>query len=373
MAQGAGREVVLVTGFPRMVAKLVTNEVLAASPTRAVRLLVRSKFLNDATGFVRESPHGDRIELLEGDVAAIDLGLSGREFRALADEVDYIQHHAQISYEGADARLAEALNVQGAREVLELSRAAKHLKRLVHLSSVTVSGDRTGTVLEEDLEAGQRFRSPVEETRFRAERLMRRAMEQVPITVLRPATMVGHSRTGEIDRLDGPYLLVLLILTSPVEITLPLPTRGDAPLQLVPIDYVARAAAAMMTEPGAVGRTFHLVDPAPLPARRAFELVAAAAGRRLPRGFIPVNLTRALLRTPGLERFVKSPRAFLERLATPVTYTSHGAREILVPRGIECPPFEQYVDAMVEHVRERLAARRAQQAEAAVEVEDPLA
>jgi thioester reductase-like protein len=196
----------------------------------------------------------------------------------------------------------------------------------------------------------------------------------VPVTVLRPSIIVGHSRTGEIDRLDGPYLLVLLLLTSPVEITLPLPTRGDAPLNLVPIDYVARAAAAMMVEPGAVSRTFHLVDPAPLPARRVFELVAATAGRKLPRGFIPVNLTRALLRTPGLERFVKSPRAFLERLATPVTYASNGAREILVPLGIECAPFEQYVDPLVTHVRERLAARRAQQTgESSGEVEDPLA
>ncbi len=368
------REVVLVTGFPRLVAKLVTRGLLAGAPHRVVKLLVRGKFRADAEAFIAEERDGKRIELIEGDAAAIDLGLSGAEFRQLADEVDYIQHHAHVSYEGADRRIAESLNVQGVREVLELARAARKLKRLVVQSSARVSGDRTGRVLEEDLEAGQGFRSVIEETLFKAERLLRRAMDSVPITVVRPSIVVGVSNTGEIDRFDGPYLLVLLLLTSPVEISLPLPARGDALLHLVPMDYVANASVAVMTEPGAVGRTYHLVDPAPLSVRAVYERIARIAGRPMPRGFIPVNFTRALLRTPGLERFVKSPRAFLEQLATPVQYASNGAREVLVPKGIECPPFESYADIMVQHVRDRIAARKAQRdSMEPIEVEDPLA
>ncbi len=372
---GEPREVVLVTGFPRTVAKLMARQLLAGSPTRAVKLLVRAKFIEDAERFVNEERDGSRIELLEGDAAAIDLGLSGVEFRALADEVDYIQHHAHVSYEGAERRMAEALNVQGAREVLELARAAKRLKRLVFQSSARVSGDRKGRVLEEELEAGQRFRSVIEETLFKAERLMRRAMSNVPVTIVRPGIVVGHSETGDIDRFDGPYLLVLLLLTSPIEIALPLPALGDAPMHMVPVDYVVRASIALMSEPAAVGRTFHLVDPAPLPARRVYERIAQIAGRPMPRGYIPVNFTRALLRTPGLERFVKSPRAFLEQLATPVTYGSNGAREILAPLGIECPPFESYAETMVQFVRERIAARKAaaRGSDDLTEVEDPLA
>jgi thioester reductase-like protein len=372
--QAAPSEVVLVTGFPRLVARLVVDELLRRDGEVRVRLLVRTKFLADAEAFARSLAGAERVALLEGDAASIDLGLSGLEFRAVASEVDYIQHHAQVSFEGADDRSAEALNIQGAREVLELARAATHLKRLVHHSSATVAGDRTGTVREEDLDEGQQFRSAIEQTKFKAERLMRRAMGTVPISVIRPSLTVGHSVTGEIDRLDGLYLLILLILTSPMELTLPLPGRGETPLNVVPVDYVARASVALMYEPGAAGRTFHLVDPAPLSARRVYELIARAAGHKLPRGFIPVNLTRALLRTPGLERFAKSPRAFLEQLSTPVTYLSQGAREILVPLGIECPPFEKYVDVLVAHVRERMAARRAQRDSGALaEVDDPLA
>src|SRR6201999_2261702 len=139
-------------------------------------------------------------------------------------------------------------------------------KCLVHHSTAHVSGDRTGVVVEDDLQKGQRFRNVVEETKARAEKKMRAPMNRLPIAVVRPSIVVGDSQTGEIDRFDGPYLLILLIVTSPAEIALPLPSRGDAPLNLVPADYVARAARAIGLDSRAPGRTFHIVDPAPLTA-----------------------------------------------------------------------------------------------------------
>ena len=219
-----------------------------------------------------------------------------------------------MTYLGVDRKTAEQVNVRGVEEVLELARACRSLECLVHYSTTQVAGDRTGLVREEDLEQGQTFRTIVAETRARAEKAVRRCMPQIPIAVVRPTTIIGDSDSGEVDRFDGPYLLILLIVTSPAEIAVPLPGRGDAPLHLVPIDYVVRAAHAIGRSAAAPGRTFHLVDPHPLTAKRVFELVARAGGRPSPRGFIPTNLTKALLRTPGLERFAKSPRAFVERL-----------------------------------------------------------
>ena len=233
------------------------------------------------------------------------------------------------------------------------------MKCLVYHSTAMVCGDRDGVVLEAELKAGQSFRNVVEETKGRAERAMRAAMDRVPIAVLRPSIVVGDSMTGEVDRLDGPYLLVVLILTSPPDFALPLPGRGDAPLPLVPIDYVARAAHAIGRDSRSIGRTFHLVDPAPLSARRVFELVAHAGGRRAPRGFIPANLTRALLRTPGLDRFAKSPRALLEALGAHVTFDAQNTAEILGKTDIRCPPLSSYIGRLVEYVELRLRAKRA--------------
>jgi thioester reductase-like protein len=332
---------------------------------------VRAKFAEEAKEALDTLPleQRSRVNLIEGDAAAMDLGLSGAEFKTLAKEVDRIFHWAQVSYLGVDPKTAEQVNVGGAREILELARACSDLRALVFHSTAQVSGDRTGLVFEEELAKGQSFRNVVEETKARAEKLMRTAMPGLPIVVVRPSMVVGDSRTGEVDRFDGVYLLILLIVTSPPDFALPLPGRGDGALNMVPIDYVVRAACALGSDPRAVGRTFHVVDPAPLTARRVFELVARAGGRRSPRGFIPANLTKALLRTPGIERFAKSPRAFLETLGTPVTYSSANADELLAGTDIRCPPFESYVEHLVRFVQQRLRERRAK---VDADVHDPL-
>ena len=229
-------------------------------------------------------------------------------------------------------------------------------------------------VYEEDLDCGQSFHNVVDETRMRGETLARRAMRELPLTVVRPTTLVGDSGTGEVDRFDGPYLLMLLIVATPADIAIPLPGKGDQPLNIVPIDYVVKASHAIGRHPAAPGRTFHLADPHPLSARRVFDLVARAGGRRASRGYIPSNLAKALLRTPGIERFVRSPRAFVEQIAAAVRYDTRNTDQILSSTDIRCPPFEAYVDQLVNVVQERVRSRRLARDESSeAEVEDPFA
>jgi thioester reductase-like protein len=363
-------EVVLVTGYPSFGARHMVAEILATEPKTMVYAVVRDKLAEAATAHLATLPEEQRsrVVVLEGDAAHMDLGLSGAELRQLASEVDRIHHCAQVSYQGVDRAAAEQVNVGATREILELARACTGLQALIHHSTAFVSGDRTGLVREDELERDQRFRNVVEETKARAEKLVRAS--KLPTVIVRPTTLVGDSQTGEVERLDGPYLLVLLILTSPQEIAIPLPGRGDAPLHLVPVDWATRAAHRIGRDPRAIGKTFHLVDPAPLTSKQVFDLVARAGGKRSPRGFIPVNLTRALLATPGLERFAKSPRAFLDQLVTPVRYDARNT-EALLP-DLPCPPFSSYVDAMVSYVRRRVDERRAETPMVELEVDDAL-
>lgn len=364
-------ETVVLTGLPTLLARRIAERVLEAKGARIVAI-VRAKFRDQAREFLDGLPGADRerVTLLEGDAASMDLGLSGAEFKRLAAEVDVIHHAAQVTYFGVDERTAEAVNVRATREALELARAASHLRALVHHSTAHVSGDRRGLVLESELDVGQTPRNVVEATKLRAEKIVRAAAKDLPVIVVRPTTVVGDSRTGEVDRLDGPYLLVLLMLTAPPDFAVPLPTEGDALLHLIPVDYVAAASVAIGRDPRAIGQTFHLVDREPHTIRRTVEILARAAGRREPRGFIPANLSRAILRTPGLERFVKSPRAFLDQLATTVQYSSRNTDAILAGTGIVAPSFESYAERMIAHVRSRLLAERRRRAEA--EIEDPL-
>lgn len=375
MARRGYDEVLLVTGFPSFRGRKLVEHLLAAHPGALVHAVVHSKLAGAAQEAVGrlEPAARQRLVLVDGDAAAIDLGLSGASYRALAAEVDCIHHAAQVTYPGVSSDMAEQVNVGAMREAIELGRACSALRRLVVHSSATVSGDREGLVLEDELAAGQRFRTPVEATLARAERMARAAMPELPISVVRPTQIVGDSRTGEVDRFDGPYLLILLIVSSPEEIPVLLPTKGDVPINLVPVDHVVRVADRIARNDAAVGRTYHVADPRPLSARRVFELVAEAGGRRLPSSFLPAGLTRALLNAPGVRAVAKSPRAFLELMATPVTWDARGTRELLAGTGLACPPFESYVDALVGYVKQRMQRRREERASQPDEPEDPLA
>lgn len=368
-------DLILVTGFPTsFIASRIVRTLLARDASAQIACVVEPKhaaLLEERLAPV-PAEQRERLSIIEGDCSAMDLGLSGAEYRDIAARVRVIHHCAAITYLGADPQAAERANVQGAREVLELADASRDLRRLVHWSTALVSGAKSGRVLEEELDDRAGFRNPIERTRFRAEKIIREAMASVPTTILRPGILVGDSTTGEIDRFDGPYLLVLVVLNSPADLSLPMPGRGAAPLHLVPIDYVVEAGFRIVADPRSVGRTFHIVDPHPLPAKQVFEKIAQAAGRPVPRGYVPANLAAALLRTPGLERYAHAPRAFLEQLTTEVTWDDRNARALLEGTGIECPSFDTYVGTMVQYVREQQAVRRARQAEEMLEDTSPL-
>ena len=367
-------DVVLVTGFPSFYARRMVLQLLATEPRTFVYLVVLDKFVGDAQEEIDAllpAQHG-RVAMLVGDAAAMDFGLSGGELRQLSQEVDRIHHMAHASFVGIERKTAETLNVRGAAEVVEVARFMSSLRCLVFHSTALVSGDRSGVVLEDELDEGQGFRNIIEETRMRGEKVARRGKD-VPLVILRPTTIVGDSGTGEIGRLDGPYLLFLLILASPADLHIPLPGPGDLPLGIVPVDFVVRAAQHIGRCSNAVGRTFHLADPNPLPARRVFDLVARSAGRQMAKGHIPSNVVRALLRAPGIERLLSSPRTLVDQLSSSVRYDTKNADQILAGTTITCPPFESYVDQIVARVEERLRKLREKRAEEPWDVgEDPL-
>jgi thioester reductase-like protein len=350
-------EVVLLTGFPSFAATRMCKHLLRESPRTLVYVVARDT--PEARAALGGLDRG-RVVVLEGDPCSIDLGLSGAELRDLAACVDVIHHMAPTTNAQLDRAAAVRANVGSTREILEVASLAQSLRCLVHHSSTVALGDRRGVLREED--EGDDFRTPVEESLARAEKVVR-ARKDLPIATVRPTMVIGDSETGELDRFDGPYPFIALILTAPPDVTLPLPGRGDTLLHLVPIDYVIRAAHVIGRTAGTAGKTFHIADPNPLTAQAAFDLVAAAAGRKGPRGFLPPNLTKAILRTPGIDRIAKSPRAFIDALATPVTYDTTNANAVLA--GITCPPLSSYVERLVQQVELRLVERRPEDTESA--------
>lgn len=366
------REAVLVTGFPAFTAKRMVAKCLGADLEARVCVLVPPAHEADAHAFLATLPAAEagRAEVVIGDVCSMDLGLSGNEYKSLAAEITAIYHLAGVYHMGVDKATARQVNVEGTRGILDFAAEANQLRRLCHWSTAAVAGKRRGLILEDELDQGQSFHNIYEETKFEAEALARRAQHRMPITIVRPSIIVGDSRTGEIDTFDGPYFLMVLIVTNITHMRLPLPGRGTAPLNLVPIDFVIDAAYALCMDERAAGKTFHLTDPNPLSARRVYELVAERSHSKPPRGYIPGKLTRLLLRAPGMARLASNSLPFFELFDQQVFYNCRHTQELLADTEIRCPPFDAYVDTLVQYVKEVHAARRQQRGQ--YEEPDPL-
>jgi len=342
---------VLITGFPKLLARRMALRLHASGAQ--VSLLVEEREAGAAREFARGA-----MDVLVGDPSAMHLGLSTSEYRELTGGVTDVLHAAEQSTLASTREEMRRVNLTGTQAVLDLAIDCRNLRRFTQVSTVFVSGDRVGVVAEDELACGQAFRNAYEESKFEAELLVRRAMGQIPATVLRPSIVVGDTKTGEIDRFEGPYALAILLVTSPLQVPVPLPGDGVAPLNAVPIDYVVDASAAIHQDARAVGRTFHIVDPNPSSSRRVYELIAQRSGKKLPRLSLGYKLTDALLKLPGLERLTREQRAAIAYVNHLSFYSSRHTLEVLEGTGIRCPPIESYLDNLIEYVRTEYRRRQ---------------
>ncbi|XXF75540.1 SDR family oxidoreductase [Myxococcaceae bacterium GXIMD 01537] len=364
--KGASGGTYFVTGYPGFIGKRLVEHIAREDPKGHVYVLVQPKALKEAQRHAADLK-GAPVEILTGDVVDMHLGLSGEEYQRLCERVTDIFHLAAVSYLGVPKETAWRVNVDGTRNMLELARDCEHLKRFNHFSTCYVSGDRLGVIAEDELETGQGFRNAYEETKYQAEKLVLRAGNTLPITIYRPASVVGDSRTGEIDRFEGPYYLGILLVTSPLVVPLPLPGNGVAPLNVVPVDFVVSAVWAISRAASAVGRTFHLVDPNPMSARRVYEIIAERAHKKLPKFNLSARAADVMLRLPLLEKLARPQRAAISYVNHLAIYNCHNTLELLDGTGIRCPPLSSYLDQLVAYVREQYKKRRE-----GSEVEDPL-
>lgn len=344
------RRDILLTGFPSFVAKKMLETIVEREPDALIRLIVRPDYVDAADRTLTELKiDRSQVILLSGDVAAIDLGLSGREYLEVIANVTDIYHIASIWFLGADRAQVFEVNVHGARNIIDSAYEMQKLQRLNHLSTAFVAGDRTGVIMEDELALDQRFRNVYEETKYQAELAMQKAMTHLPVSIYRPSLIVGDSKTGEIDKMAGPYYLMNAIVNMPSVVPVLMPGKGDKPLNLVPVDFVCDAMYLISRAEKTAGKTFHICDPNPLSARKVFELVAERAGKRAPVGAFPYRLTKLIMRFPYLERLTRNPRQFMDDFNHLTIYNSINTMDALA--GLHCPAFPTYVDRLVDFIK----------------------
>jgi thioester reductase-like protein len=226
-------------------------------------------------GVVAGTSAAKRVKPVVGDLRRPLLGIETEQAAELRGKVTHFFHLAAVYDMTAPAERNTAVNVGGTTHAVELARALD-VKCLHHVSSIAVAGTYKGVFEETMFDEGQRLPSPYHRTKFESERIVR-DQPYVPWRVYRPGIVVGDSKTGEMDKIDGPYYFFKAIqrMRRLVPEWVPLVGLDLGYTNVVPVDWVASALEHIAHEPDLDGQAFHLTDPRP---QKVDDLINELAG-----------------------------------------------------------------------------------------------
>jgi thioester reductase-like protein/short-subunit dehydrogenase involved in D-alanine esterification of teichoic acids len=355
----------VVTGGTGFIGRRVVSRLLDTRPDAEVWVLVRRPSLGRFEHLAAQ--WGERAKALVGDLTETDLALSEEAITELGD-VEHVVHCAAIYDITAAEAEQRTANVDGSRAVIELARRLD--ATLHHVSSIAVAGDFRGEYTEADFDVGQQLPTPYHQTKFEAELLVRET-PGLRYRIYRPAVVVGDSRTGEMDKIDGPYyffgvLAKLAVLPRFTPIMLPDTGRTN----IVPVDYVAEALVALLHADGRDGHTFHLTAPKTIGLRGIYRGIATAAGLPPLRGSLPRSMAAPVLKVRGRPKVWRNmvatqlgiPAEVLDVVDLAPTFTSDQTRDALRGTGspdIRVPEFADYAPALWRYWAEHLNPDRA--------------
>ena len=309
----------------------------------------------------------ERVVGIVGDLSQDRLGVSDSDVELLQGDVEHLFHLAAIYDMTADAESQQVANIEGTRHMVELAHAVEAGR--VHMtSSIAAAGLYKGLWREdmfeeaEDLDTNPYFR-----TKHESEGVVRNECER-PWRVYRPGIVVGHSETGEMDKIDGPYYFFKLIQRLRGMLPPWMPTIGieGKEINLVPVDYVVKAMDHIAHIDGERwdGQAFHLTDPNPKSAGQVINMFAKAGHapqmqmRLDPKmfGVIPPQVRAGMMMLPPVKRIRNTvlgdlgiPDSVLTYVNYPTSFDTRNAQEALEGTDISIPPLETYADKLWDY------------------------
>jgi nucleoside-diphosphate-sugar epimerase len=346
-------ETIFLTGFPGFIAGRLVER-LARAGAR-FQLLVQPALVTraheDLARVVAETGAPPRnFRLMEGDITRAGLGLSPEDAAAARSEATALFHLAAV-YDLAVARdVATAVNVEGTKNVNRFALSLPALKRYHYVSTCYVAGRRSGRVREDELRHEAGFRNYYEETKYLAEVEVDALKGELPVTIHRPSVVCGDSRTGETAKYDGVYYLINYLRMWPGPLSLVNIGNSEVRLNVVPVDFVVEAMAALAFDERAAGATVQLADPTPLTTRELFDTIARRLAGRPSRVALPAPVVETTLNLPLSEKISGLPRAGVPYFFLDQTYDTARAQALLEPHGVRCPRLPDYVANLISFV-----------------------
>ncbi len=197
-----------------------------------------------------------RLTIFRGDLTGPQFGLNGDDYRRLGQTTDSVIHVA-ASLNRKSEKACLNVNLRGTLEVLKLALAARDLhglRRFSHVSTVAVAGHRFNELVQEDkaIDWERSDYDPYARTKKFCEHMIRQLLPDVPRTIFRPSIVLGDSRRPETTQFEMVRAFVFLA-GLPV-----LPLRATHKVDIVPVDFVADAIAALHQKEKTAHDIYHL-------------------------------------------------------------------------------------------------------------------
>ena len=300
---------------------------------------------------------GKRLVAVVGDLGKPRLGIAPATLRELGGKVKHFFHLAAIYDLAADAQSQVVANVEGTRHAVEAAEAMR-AGCFHHVSSIAAAGLYPGVFREDMFDEAEELDHPYFRTKHDAEGIVRKECKR-PFRIYRPGIVVGDSRTGETDKIDGPYYFFRLIKKMREALPPWMPTVGleGGRINLVPVDWVAAVLDHIAHKPALDGHAFHLTDPAPRRIGEVLNLFARAGHApqmtmRLDArmfGFIPGSVRAAIGSLPPVRRVVGVllrdlgiPAAVMQFINYPTRFDCRETERALKGTKIKLPKLDDY-------------------------------
>lgn len=344
------------TGGTGFIGRFLVDKLLARGGT--VYVLVREQS-QGKLDVLRERWGADekRVKAVVGDLTSPNLGIDAKTMKSLKGNIDHFFHLAAVYDMGADEEAQQATNIDGTRSAVNAAEAME-AGRFHHVSSIAAAGLFKGTFREDMFAEAEKLDHPYLKTKHESEKVVRESCK-VPFRVYRPGMVIGHSETGEMDKVDGPYYFFKMI--QKIRHALPqwVPTIGveGGRLNIVPVDFVVNALDHIAHLDGEDGNCFHLVDSDPKKVGEILNVFAEAghAPRMAMRidsrmfGFIPPFIRQSLKNLPPVKRLTTAllddmgiPPSVLSFINYPTKFDARETERVLKGTGIEVPRLEGY-------------------------------
>ncbi len=347
-----------ITGGTGFIGQNLIGELLKQKKKAVIYVLIRKDSKKKFDALKKQwGVSAKRVIPLTGDLTKPLLGIPPKKRQELEGKIDHVYHLAAVYDLMADAERQVLVNVEGTHNVVRLADDIK-AKRFHHMSSIAAAGLYPGVFREDMFEEAHGLENPYFRTKHDSEAVVRREC-QMPWRIYRPGIVVGHSETGVIDKIDGPYYFFKLIQKMRKALPSWMPTMGieGGRINIVPVDYVVDATIFLSHKARLDGKCFHLTDPKPKRIGQVLNLFANAA--HAPQmtmridarifNYIPAAVKQGLRMLPPIRRITNQvmkdlglPPDVMKFVNYPTKFDNRETEKALQGSGIMVPRLDDY-------------------------------